>query len=319
MSEDKIEEDDIEISVIIPVYKNERFIDELVSRLKVTLATIVDTFEIILVSDGSPDNSWAVIKKNAVNDARVIGIRFTRNFGQHTAITAGADYCSGHWLVVMDGDLQDRPEEIIKLYQKAREGYDVVFARRQVRKDNFLKKIMSKLFYKILDRLVDGQTDPTVANFGIYSRKVIDYFKKMRERSRLFPLFICWLGFKTAYVVVEHGERTYGKSAYTFSRKINLALDTIISMSNKPLKISIRFGFLISFVSFLFGLWLIIRYLVWDIPVMGWTSMMVSLYFFGGLLLSMIGVVGVYIGKVFDEVKNRPLYVIDEVIKIEHE
>jgi glycosyltransferase involved in cell wall biosynthesis len=311
--------DKIDISVIVPVYKNEPFIDELVSRLKVTLESITHDFEIIFVNDGSPDNSWELIKRNAANDSRVTGIRFARNFGQHTAITAGVDYCTGHWLVVMDGDLQDRPEEITKLYQKAREGYDVVFARRQVRKDNFLKKIISKLFYKILDRLVDGRTDPTVANFGIYSRKVIDYFKKMRERSRFFPLFIRWLGFETAYVVVKHGERASGKSTYTFSKKINLALDTIISMSNKPLKISIKLGFLISFISFLFGLWLIIKYLVWDIPVMGWTSMMVSLYFLGGLLLSMIGVLGMYIGKIYDEAKNRPLYVIDEIVRLENE
>lgn len=311
--------DKIDISVVIPVYKNEPFINELVSRLKVILDTITHDFEIILVNDDSPDNSWELIKRNAANDPRITGIRFARNFGQHTAITAGVDYCSGHWLVVMDGDLQDKPEEITKLYQKAREGYDVVFARRQVRKDNFLKKTISKFFYKILDLLVDGQIDPAVANFGIYSRKVIDYFKKMRERSRLFPLIIRWLGFKTAYVEVEHGKRTSGKSAYTFSKKINLALDTIISMSNKPLKISIKLGFLISFISFLLGLWLIVKYLVWGIPVMGWTSMMVSLYFIGGLLLSMIGVLGVYMGKVFDEVKNRPLYVIDEVVGIENE
>lgn len=309
----------IEISVIIPVYKNEPFIDELVSRLKTVLSTINHNFEIILINDGSPDRSWELIKRNAADDSRVTGIRFTRNFGQHTAITAGVDYCSGHWLVVMDGDLQDQPEEIPKLYQKAVEGYDVVFARRQARKDNILKKIMSKLFYKILDRLVDGKTDPAVANFGIYSRKVIDYFQEMRERSRLFPMFIQWLGFETAYVDVEHGERVGGKSAYTFSKRLKLALDTIISMSNKPLRISIKFGFFISFISFLFGLWLVLKYLVWGIPVMGWTSMMVSLYFLGGLLLSMVGIVGVYIGKVFDEAKNRPLYVIDEIIRSENE
>ncbi|NIM10827.1 MAG: glycosyltransferase [Candidatus Aminicenantes bacterium] len=307
-------EDKIDISVVIPVYKNERFIDELVSRLQVTLTTITNDFEIIFVNDGSPDNSWELIKGNAVNDPRVTGIRFARNFGQHTAITAGVDYCSGHWLVVMDGDLQDRPEEITKLYQKAREGYDVVFARRQVRKDKFFKKITSKLFYKILDRLVDGRTDPTVANFGIYSRKVVDYFKKMRERSRLFPLFIRWLGFKTAYVVVKHGERTSGKSAYNFSKKIKLALDTIISMSNKPLSLSIKLGFIIALISFLYGLILVIRYLGWGIPVLGWTSMMVSIYFLGGLLLSMAGILGLYIGKIFDEVKNRPLYVIDDIV-----
>jgi glycosyltransferase involved in cell wall biosynthesis len=302
------------ISVVIPVYKNESFIYDLVHRLKAALGTISDTFEIIFVNDGSPDHSWERIKENAQNDPRVMGIRFPRNFGQHVAITAGLDYCRGDWVVVMDGDLQDKPEEIIKLYNKTGEGYDVVFARRHQRKDSFPKKLASRLFYKVLNLLTEDRSDPTVANFGIYSRKVIDYFKQMRERSRLFPLFIRWLGFKTAYVDVDHGERNSGKSAYTFSKKINMAMDAVISMSNKPLKLSIKIGFLLSFFSLLYGLFLIIKYLVWGIPVLGWTSMMVSIYFLSGLLLSMAGILGLYIGKVFDEVKNRPLYAIDETI-----
>jgi dolichol-phosphate mannosyltransferase len=213
----------------------------------------------------------------------------------------------------MDADLQDQPEEIIKLYNKAREGYDVVFARRKARKDGFFKKWLSRIFYRFFDLFVDGTTDSTVANFGIYSRKVIDNFKKLRERSRLFPLFIRWLGFETAYVDVEHGARPVGKSAYTFSKKLNLARDTVISMSNKPLKLAIKFGFLISFLAFLYGMVLIAKYLAWGIPVQGWTSMMVSLYFVGGLLLLMAGVLGMYIGKIFDEVKNRPLYIVAEM------
>lgn len=312
-------EDKIDISVIIPVYKNEPFIDELVSRLKVTLNTITHDFEIIFVNDGSPDRSWERIKENAQTDPRVMGIRFSRNFGQHVAITAGLDYSTGNWAVVMDGDLQDKPEEIIKLYQKIGEGYDVVFARRHRRRDGLFKKMASTLFYKMMDLLTGERSDSTVANFGIYSRKAIDYFNRMRERSRLFPLFIRWLGFKTAYVDVDHGERNSGKSAYTFSKKINLALDTIISISNKPLKLSIKFGFLLSFFSLLYGIFLIIKYLVWDIPVQGWTSLMVSIYFLSGLLLSMGGILGLYIGKVFDEVKNRPLYVIDEIVRLENE
>ncbi len=314
-----MKEDKIDISVIIPVYKNEPFIDELVSRLKGTLNAITHDFEIIFVNDGSPDRSWERIKENAQTDHRVMGVRFSRNFGQHMAITAGLDYCSGAWVIVMDGDLQDKPEEITKLYRKIGEGYDVVFARRHRRKDSFFKKMVSKLFYKALDLLTEDKHDTSVANFGIYSRKAIDYFKQMRERSRLFPLFIRWLGFKTAYVDVDHGERNSGKSAYTFSKKINLALDTIISMSNKPLKFSIKLGFLLSFFSLLYALFLIIKYLVWGIPVEGWTSLMVSIYFLSGLLLSMGGILGLYIGKVFDEVKNRPLYVIDEVVRIQNE
>jgi glycosyltransferase involved in cell wall biosynthesis len=302
------------ISVVIPIYRNEPFIDELYSRLTANLSAITKDFEIIFVDDGSPDNSWKRIVMNAEKDRRVKGIRFSRNFGQHIAITAGAAQSCGDWVVVMDGDLQDRPEEIIDLYGKASEGYDVVFARRQIRKDTFTRKISSRLFYKIFDFLAGTKTDATVANFGIYSREVIDSFNKMREHSRLFPLFIRWLGFNTAYIDVEHGERSTGKSAYTFRKKLDLALDTIVSMSNQPLKISIKLGLLLSFLSFLYGVFIIIKYLLWGIPVIGWPSLIVSLYFIGGLLLSTLGVLGVYLGKIFDEVKNRPLYVIAEKV-----
>jgi glycosyltransferase involved in cell wall biosynthesis len=302
------------ISVVIPIYRNEPFIDELYSRLTANLSTITGDFEIIFVNDGSPDNSWERIAGNAKKDPRVKGIRFSRNFGQHIAITAGVAQSSGDWVVVMDGDLQDRPEEIINLYRKASEGYDVVFARRQVRKDTFFRNICSRMFYKFFDLLAGSKTDATVANFGIYSRKVIDSFNKIQEHSRLFPLFIRWLGFNTAYIDVEHAERSTGKSAYTFRKKLDLALDTIVSMSNKPLKISIKLGLLISFLSFLYGIFTIMKYLLWGVPVMGWTSLMVSLYFIGGLLLSILGVLGIYIGKIFDEVKNRPLYIIAEKV-----
>ncbi|HLP44396.1 MAG TPA: glycosyltransferase family 2 protein [Candidatus Kapabacteria bacterium] len=304
------------ISVVIPIYRNEPFIDGLYSRLTDNISAITVDFEIIFVDDRSPDNSWKLIARIAEKDRRVKGIRFPRNFGQHFAIIAGVAHSSGDWVVVMDGDLQDRPEEIINLYNKALEGYDVVFARRQIRKDNLYIKLCSRMFYKFFDFLVGSKSDATVANFGIYSRKVIVNFNKLREHSRLFPLFINWLGFKTAYIDVEHAQRSTGKSAYTIKKKMALALDTIISMSNKPLKISIKIGLLLSFLSFLYGVFMIIKYLVWGIPVIGWTSLIVSLYFIGGLILSTLGILGIYIGKIFDEVKNRPIYVIDETINL---
>lgn len=307
------------ISVIIPIYRNEPFINELYSRLVTHLNTITRDFEIIFVNDGSPDNAWKLIAGNAEKDPRVKGIRLSRNFGQHFAITAGLSYSSGDWIVVMDGDLQDRPEEIIHLYHKALEGHEIVFARRKIRKDTLYKTLSSKIFYKFFDFLAGTKTDASVANFGIYSRKVIDNFNEMTEHSRLFPLFIHWLGFNTAYIDVEHAERRTGKSAYTFGKKLDLAVDTIISMSNKPLKISIKVGLLLSFLSFLYGVFLIIKYLVGGAPVIGWTSLTVSLYFIGGLLLSILGLLGIYIGKIFDEVKNRPLYIISEIIGGENE
>lgn len=309
----------IDISVVIPVYKNELFIDELCSRLTSSLSTITNHFEIILVNDGSPDGSWDIIKKNAAKEPRIIGIGFPRNFGQHIAITAGLDYSSGNWIIVMDADLQDKPEEINKLYQKTGQVYDVILARRKTRKDSLVKRMFSKTFYKTFDFFVDGRTDSRAANFGMYSRKVIDNFNKMREHNRFFPLFIRWLGFNTVYVDVEHGERASGRSAYTFSKRLNLALDTIVAMSNKPLKLAIKLGLFLAAISFAFGIILILKYLIWSIPVQGWTSLIVSVYFIGGILLFMTGILGLYISKIFNEVKNRPLYIIDEVINIKHE
>jgi dolichol-phosphate mannosyltransferase len=306
----------VDISIVIPIYRNAAFIDELYSRLTANLSLLTSNFEILFVNDGSPDHSWDLIVKNAEKDSRVKGIRFSRNFGQHIAVTAGVSYASGDWVVVMDGDLQDRPEEIINLYRKASEGYDVVFARRVRRKDAFLKRLCSALFYKLFDLLAGTRSDPTVASFGIYSRQVIDYFNKMQEHSRVFAMFVRWLGFKTAFVDVEHAQRTVGKSAYSFSKKLDLAIDAIVSMSNNPLKLSIKLGFFLSILALLYGVVIVIKYFILGIPVMGWTSLIVSIYFLGGLLLSTLGILGLYIGKIYDEVKNRPLYVIKDKVGI---
>lgn len=304
-----------EISVVIPIYLNEPFIQELVSRLISTLEGIATHFEIILVDDCSPDGSWAIIKKLAKNDNRIKGIRFSKNFGQHRAVTAGIDRCRGDWVVVMDGDLQDRPEEITRLYQKAvGESCDIVFARRKKRKDNLLKRLSSKLFYLVLNKLSDSHIDSQVANFGIYSQKVIENFRKMREQNRLFLLFIDWLGFESHYIDVEHEMRSSGKTAYSFYKRLSLAVNAIISMSNKPLKMAVTFGFFISSAAFLYGIFIVLRYFISGIPVVGWTSLMVSLWFVGGLIFSLLGFLGLYIGRVFDEVKFRPLYIIKEEI-----
>lgn len=300
------------ISVVTPVYGCEKCLVELYRRLTETLEDMMTDFEIIMVNDHSPDNAWMLIKQLAENDRRVRGINLSRNFGQHHAITAGLDHADGDWVVVMDCDLQDQPEEIKRLYAKAQEGYDVVFARRYERQDRLLRKWASKCFYRVLDYFTEAKSDHAVANFSISSRTVIDNFRKMREQNRLFPLFLQWMGFKTAYVNVEHAERYAGKTSYNFRKMFNLAIDSIVSQSNKPLRLSIKFGFFLSFVSLLYGLWLMYRYFFLAQPVAGWTSVMVSIYFIGGLLFANFGILGLYIGKVFDEVKHRPLYVVQE-------
>ena len=301
------------ISVVSPVYKAESSIDELLRRLIKELSKITHDFEILLVEDGSPDNSWKKIEENCIKDQRVKGIRLSRNFGQHKAITAGLDYVMSDWVIVMDCDLQDRPEGIERLYKKAQDGFDVVIGRRYIRKDKFFKVIFSKFFYRVFDYFTEGKSDIAVANFGIYSKKIINNLKKLKEQNRAFPLFIRWLGFNVYYVDIEHGERLSGKSSYNFSKLFNLAIDSIVSQSNKPLKISIKFGFFLSFVSFIYGVYLIIRYFYLNIPI-GWTSVMVSIFFIGGLLFANLGLLGLYIGKIFDETKNRPLYIIKDMV-----
>lgn len=302
-----------QISVVLPVYKCNCCLVEISSRLKDTLNIISNKYEIIFVNDGSPDESWETIITLSQKDCRIKGINLSRNFGQHYAITAGIEHCAGEWVVVMDCDLQDQPEEIIKMYDKLSEGYDVVFGRRINRQDKFIKRFLSKLFYKSFDLLTDNSSDNTTSNFGIYSRQVILNYSRFTEKIRLFPLLIKWLGFKIGFVDIEHSKRTKGQSSYNVIKLINLAINTIISQTNKPLRISIKLGFLMSFFSMIYLFFLIIRKLYLDIPL-GWTSIMVSIFFIGGLIFANLGLIGLYIGKIYDETKNRPIYIIRELV-----
>jgi len=300
------------ISAVIPVYGCGTCLKDLCSRIINTIESIPADLEIILVNDASPDNAWETILELHGQDRRIKGVDFARNFGQHHAITAGLDYASGDWIVVMDCDLQDRPEEIAALYEKAREGYEVVFANRVERQDNWLKRNTSRMFYRVYDYFTGKTSDHTIANFSISERKVVLAFRQMREQNRFFPLFIQWMGYKTASVPVKHNARKEGKTSYNPKKLITLATDAIISQSNKPLRLSIQFGFLLALGSFLYGLYLFVRYFFLAQPVQGWTSVMVSIYFIGGLVFFNFGILGMYIGKVFNEAKGRPLYLIRE-------
>lgn len=301
------------ISVVSPAYKCAGCIEPLCDRLIKTLKKIAEDFEIILVNDASPDNSWAIIKKVAKQDNRIKGINLSRNFGQHYAITAGIDYSSGDWVVVMDCDLQDAPEEIKKLYSKAINGhYDIVFGRRAKRRDGLIKMLSSKYFYKVFNYLSGIKFDHRVANFSISKRSVINSFKELREQNRSFPYFINWLGYNKGYIDVNHGKRDKGKSSYSYKKLLKFAFDNIVAYSNMPLVISILVGLLISIAAIIYALFLIIRYIGHGITVEGWTSVMVSVWFLGGLILANLGVVGLYVGKIFNEAKKRPLYVVKE-------
>jgi len=300
------------ISVVTPVYGCARALPELYERLVKTLTPLTENFDIIMVNDHSPDNAWEIIRQLAAKDPRVKGILLSRNFGQHRAITAGLDYADGEWVVVMDCDLQDQPEEIAKLYNKAREGYDAVFGRRVERKDTFFKKFTSKIYSRVFQFISGMETDTSTANFSIISHKVVKYLRTIREQNRSYPSFANWLGFKHINIDIDHAPRAYGKSSYSLQKLIALAIDSIVSHSNKPLRLSITFGFLMTFISLAYASWLVIRYFAYGVPVAGWTSVMVSIYLIGGLLFANMGILGLYIGKIFNETKQRPLYVIDE-------
>jgi dolichol-phosphate mannosyltransferase len=307
------------ISVVVPVYKAENCLDELYRRLKQALETISPDFEIVLVEDCGGDSSWQVIERLAGQDARVKGIQFSRNFGQHYGITAGLDHCDGDWVVVMDCDLQDRPEEIPRLYAKAQEGYDIVLARRGRRQDPLLKRFTSWLFYKLFSYLADMDYDGETGNFRIMSRKVAESFRKMREQLRFFGGLVQWMGFPTASIEVQHAGRHEGQSSYTFAKLWKLATETIIAYSDKPLRLAVRFGFLMAFFAFCYGVYALVRATVYGVPILGWSSLIVSLYFIGGVIIAILGILGIYLGKTFDESKKRPLYIVRRATFDEHD
>ena len=245
------------------------------------------------------------------------GVNLSRNFGQHYAITAGLHYAKGEWVVVMDCDLQDRPEEIPTLYQKAMEGYDSVFAQRVQREDAWLKRLSSKAFYAVFGYLTDTKQDSSVANFGIYHRGVIQSILQMGDRFRYFPTMVQWVGFKKAYLPVEHCERMEGKSTYNWSRLMRLALDTIIAFSDKPMRLMVKFGALVTFVAIIIGLIFFVKYLLGDIEVAGFTTLIISLWVIAGIIISLLGVLGLYVGKMFDTVKQRPTFIVDKALNID--
>lgn len=304
----------IEISIVSPVYRAERLVHELVRQLRDELGRLTQSYEIILVDDRSPDNAWAEIKKAADQYPEVVGVRLSRNFGQHYAISAGLARARGEWVVVMDCDLQDRPSEIPRLLAEARKGYDVVLARRAERQDSWLKRAFSRLFYGVLGYLTGAEQDAAVANFGIYHRKVIAAINAMPESIRYFPTMVRWVGFHATKLDVEHASRAEGKSSYNFKRLLNLALDICLAYSDKPIRLAVKTGFVISATGFLFAAYLIVQALRGEIDVMGYASMMVSMWVLSGLIILIVGIVGLYVGKSFEGIKGRPPFIVDESV-----
>ncbi len=304
------------ISVVTPVYGCQTALAELYLRLKDTLTKISPEFEIIFVNDSSPDNAWDAILMLIKEDNRIKAINLSRNFGQHYAIAAGLQHCSGQWIVVMDCDLQDRPEEILNLYERTKKGYDIVLAQRSVRIDNFFKRTFSKIFYKILGYLTDTKQDSSIANFGLYRNTVIKSVIEMGDRYRFFPAMIKWVGFLQTAIPIEHAKRTHGETSYSFKKLVNLAIDTIFTFSDKPLRLTVKLGLLMVMISFFFTIYNFYRYFDGQIVERGWTSVIISIWFLSGLIIFILGIIGLYIGRIFNQVKNRPLFIIKDKINL---
>lgn len=306
----------MKLSIVSPVYKAEDIVDELVIRIIKTVSQITEDFEIILIDDCSPDGSWNKIKENCKKDKRIKGIKLSSNFGQHYAITAGLEISQGDHVVVIDCDLQDDPSYIPKLYEKAREGYEVVYTRVQTRTHSFSRNFLSSLFMRVLSWFSDcNNVGKNLTCFSILSRKVVNAFCKIKDAQRHYLLLLRWLGFKHCYIDIVQNPRFSGNSSYSFLKLWGLAIDGIVSQSDKLLRLSISVGLGFSSLSIFFAVVLIAMYFIKDHKE-GWTSLMVLILFTTGIILISIGILGIYIGKILEQAKGRPLYIIDEKVNI---
>ena len=302
------------ISVVSAVYNTGSMVPELITRIVESVSKITDQYEIILVDDGSSDSSWEILASAAHDHSYVTAIKLSRNFGQHAAIAAGLRHSKSDWVIVMDSDLEDLPEAILPLYEETKKGFNIVLASRKSRTDSVYRRISSKVFYRLFSWLSGYPVNHTIANFGIYSRQVIDIITNMKEYHLFFPMMVNWVGFNRTAIEYEHGKRLTGNSGYNFSKLTRLGINIILSYSDKPLRYVVKLGFVISLVTFICGVVILIRYFLGDILVIGYTSLILSIWFLSGLILFTIGIAGLYTGKIFEEVKNRPLYIVEKLI-----
>jgi glycosyltransferase involved in cell wall biosynthesis len=291
------------ISVISPVYGAEGIIGELVNQLTKSLFLITDTFEIILVEDNSPDNSWQEIAQEANTKKYIKGIRLSRNYGQHNAIAAGMELAKGDFIVLLDCDLQHNPTYIPELYKLIKNGNDLVFTRFQTRKHSFVRNITAKLYYKFVKFISGYEMDPNIGSYSMLNRKVVNAFNQYNDYKKMYLWVLNWVGFKSDVLEIAHHHRFLGKSTYNRRKLMSLAFNIMLSNSNKPLYLSVYFG-------------LLYQYIINGGGLLGWSSTIVVIMFFNGLILTSIGITGIYIAKIFEQTKGRPRYIIAESLNV---
>jgi glycosyltransferase involved in cell wall biosynthesis len=300
------------ISIVVPIYKEEGNLELLHKTISETLSEV--NFELVLVNDGSPDNSLNVIKSLAQIDSRVKYLSFSRNFGHQAALRAGLKYATGDAVVSIDADLQQPPVLIHDMIEKWKEGYDVVYTIRESDKEklSYFKYVSSKLFYKLINFLSYVKIDSGAADFRLLDRKVVDKINSLKESDIFFRGIIPWIGFNQTFIQYDVKDRQWGESSYTFSKMMNLAISGVTSFSTKPLIYSIHIGLIVSTLSFLYGFYALFIKFFTTSAISGWTSLIISVLFIGGVQLICLGVIGQYIAKIYDQVRERPAYIINE-------
>jgi glycosyltransferase involved in cell wall biosynthesis len=305
---------DFVLSFVVPVYGSPESLEPLSRRVKDVCTGMGASYELILVDDRCPRNSWLSIARLAESDPAIVGVRLSRNFGQHAAIQAGLSRVRGRWVVVMDCDLQDRPEEVPRLMEEALRGFDVVRAKRLNRNDPTYRRLVSAAYYRLLSYLTGTHQDPGFSNFGIYRRKVIDVITQWQEESKYFPAILSWVGFSHATLLVEQDGRFSGRSSYTLLKLFRLGLNVIVGFSDKPLKLVMVAGFVMALLSFGVSFFILVAHLAGFLTVEGWASIALSLWFLSGCLLFSLGLTGLYVGRILAEVKGRPSFIVDHVL-----
>jgi polyisoprenyl-phosphate glycosyltransferase len=301
-----------EISVVAPVYnQRSKTLVELIQRLSASISLITEEFEIVLVDDGSANDAWSTISEIARGNPRVRGYQLARNFGQHVAITAGLDYANGNWVVVMDADLQDRPEVIPELYAKAQQGYDVVFVNREQRPESFAYRMIAASFYLILNALSGQSYDRLQGNFSIVSAKAVRAFRLLREPGRFYGGMLRWVGFKHGNINASHAAPDAGRTSYSFLKRLRLALGIIVSFSTRLLYVSIVMGLIMAVASFVMAGFIVMDKILYpEYPLQGWPSLMTAIFFTAGVTNVAIGLTGIYVGQILQQTRGRPLYVV---------
>ena len=302
------------ISLVIPIFNEEENIRELYERSKKTLEKI-GPYEIIFINDGSRDKTLEKILELADKDKNVKIIDFSRNFGHQTAITAGMDNSQGEVVVIMDGDLQDTPETMLELVKKWKEGYEVVYAKRRTRKDSFFKRATAYAFYRIIKKIANIDITEDTGDFCLLDKKVIDALKKIKEHSRFVRGLTSWVGFKKGIILFDREERKRGNTSYPLKKMLKFAYDGITSFSYFPLKMATYLGVFSAFMGFIWGIYAIYQKIYNpETTVPGWTTVVVAIFFLGGIQLIVLGMIGEYIGRIYTEAQNRPPYIVRQKI-----